>query len=173
MQVSRILMESEYAEDKLGSTLIIQNCLIPKGDITWREDLPIFASFFDDGLIWDWASCDSFCSRVLKNLVKSQKIRGEREGCARQIAVWRDANNLPNRETCFSPGSRACCYKFVRQQFANRIGLFRQERGGCFGKWVRRTWPQCCLFVSRTYVASGQRGFGTRWKKYLEQSETR
>eukprot|EP00803_Ostreobium_quekettii_P003343 evm.model.scf_362EXC.11 EVM.evm.TU.scf_362EXC.11 scf_362EXC:64437-65566(+) len=130
--IATLLMKSDYTEDKLASSLVFQTCLIPSGSIAWRDSLPWFASFFDDGLIWDWASCDGFCGRVLKHLVMSQKERAEREACARGISEWRNAENLWRQ--------RASCVSFVtlaKQGDAFFPGFKDMLLDGC-GTTVRR-----------------------------------
>ena len=141
-----MLMESEYAEDKFAGALIYQDILIPNGGVTWREDLPTFAGFFDDGHIWDWSTCDWFCVRVLGRLVESQEDLAEREACARQIAKWSEAENLWRmRASCvafvncarqgdaFFPGFRDMVLDICR------LTVRRQERFGQTGTgWVLR-----------------------------------
>ena len=86
------LIRQELTEDKLAGILVIQEILIPAGQIPWRTELPRWARLFDQGFIADWNTCDWFCVRVLGPLAAA-----EGEACARRIADWRRARNLWRR----------------------------------------------------------------------------
>jgi 3-methyladenine DNA glycosylase AlkD len=92
MSLALRLLREAYAEDKLAGMLYLQEVLLPKGAVEWETDLAQFASFFEDGHIQDWNTCDRFCVKVLGSLV-------EREGeeCARAIAAWKEARTLWQR----------------------------------------------------------------------------
>ncbi|GMH35356.1 hypothetical protein BSKO_03224 [Bryopsis sp. KO-2023] len=86
--IAKDLMASGFAEDKLSCVLVYQTKLIPKNHVVWRDELPVFVSFFEKGWICNWSSCDALCMRVLANLVKHQKEESEKEACAQAIASW-------------------------------------------------------------------------------------
>ena len=86
------LIRQELTEDKLAGILLIQEILIPAGQIPWRTELPRWARLFDQGFISDWNTCDWFCVRVLGPLAAA-----EGEACARRITDWRRARNLWRR----------------------------------------------------------------------------
>jgi 3-methyladenine DNA glycosylase AlkD len=83
------LLHSAYGEDKLAGTLLIQEVLIKQGVIDWSADLPLFASFFDQGAIQEWNTCDWFCVKVLNPLIKQHG-----QPCALAIMDWCHAENL-------------------------------------------------------------------------------
>ena len=87
-----MLLEEAYSEDKLAGILFLQEILLPAGALDWRSDLPRFARLFDEGYIRDWSTCDWFCVKVLDPLVEQQG-----EACARAISEWREANSVWQR----------------------------------------------------------------------------
>ena len=87
-----MLLEEDYAEDKLAGVLFLQEILLPAGSLDWRSDLPRFARLFDGEYIRDWSICDWLCVKVLGPLVKQQG-----EACARGISGWREANSVWQR----------------------------------------------------------------------------
>lgn len=100
ISIAFALLYADYGEDKLAGILLLQEKLIPEGLIEAHEFLPQFAQVFQDGAIYDWSTCDWFCMRVLKTMVKR-----EGELCARTIASWQAADSLWQR--------RASCIPFV------------------------------------------------------------
>jgi 3-methyladenine DNA glycosylase AlkD len=100
-------MREDLTEDKLAGILLVQEVLLTEGVIDWRGDLPVLASMFDDGHIYDWNTCDWLCVRVLGPLAER-----EREACARAIAEWRSTANLWRR--------RASGVAFVNHAGADR-----------------------------------------------------
>jgi 3-methyladenine DNA glycosylase AlkD len=87
-----MLLEEDYAEDKLAGVLVLQEILLPAGALDWRSDLPRFARLFDGEYIRDWSICDWLCVKVLGPLVEQQG-----EACARAISKWREANSVWQR----------------------------------------------------------------------------
>jgi 3-methyladenine DNA glycosylase AlkD len=87
-----MLLEEDYAEDKLAGVLVLQEILLPAGALDWRSDLPRFARLFDGEYIRDWSICDWLCVKVLGPLVEQQG-----ESCARAISKWREANSVWQR----------------------------------------------------------------------------
>jgi 3-methyladenine DNA glycosylase AlkD len=87
-----MLLEEDYAEDKLAGVLVLQEILLPAGSLDWRSDLPRFARLFDGEYIRDWSICDWLCVKVLGPLVEQQG-----EACARAISKWREANSVWQR----------------------------------------------------------------------------
>ena len=84
-----MLLEEDYAEDKLAGVLVLQEILLPAGALDWRSDLPRFARLFDGEYIRDWSICDWLCVKVLGPLVEQQG-----EACARAISGWREADGV-------------------------------------------------------------------------------
>lgn len=91
-ELALALVRCEPAEDKLAGVLLIQEILLPDGEVGWRRDLPAYARLFDQGHIYEWNTCDWFCVRVLGPLAA-------RDGasCARAIGDWRRAPGLWRR----------------------------------------------------------------------------
>ena len=87
-----MLLEEDYAEDKLAGVLLLQEILLPAGTLDCHSDLPRFARLFDRGYIRDWNVCDWFCVKVLGPLAEQQG-----EACARAISQWRDADSVWQR----------------------------------------------------------------------------
>ena len=83
------LFDELYTEEKLAGTLFLQEILLPAGMLQPNRDGHRFAVLFAEGKIYDWNVCDWFCVKVLGPL-----IREEGMDWARQIADWRDAENL-------------------------------------------------------------------------------
>lgn len=86
------LLRETFAEDKLAGILLLQEVLLPSGMVRWREDLPRFASLFQQGYIHEWNTCDWLCVKVLGPLAQL-----EGEPCARAISEWRMAEGLWQR----------------------------------------------------------------------------
>ena len=79
--------EEDYAEDKLAGILFLQLYLYDKFDY---EDLLLrFESIFENGYIYDWSVCDWFCTRVLRQMIKTNG----RE-CAEAISKWNTSKNV-------------------------------------------------------------------------------
>lgn len=79
--------EEEYAEDKLAGILLLQLYLYDKFD--YKILLARFTSIFEKGYIYDWSICDWLCTRVLRQLIKTNG----RE-CAETISKWNTATNV-------------------------------------------------------------------------------
>lgn len=86
------LIRLDYCEDKLAGILFLQELLLPAGAVRWQDDVPRFASLFEQGHIYEWNTCDWFCVRVLGPLAEQQG-----PPAARAIADWRTADNLWQR----------------------------------------------------------------------------
>lgn len=79
--------EEEYAEDKFAGILFLQLYLFNKFDC--QVLLTRFESIFENELIYDWSVCDWFCTRVLRQMIKSN---GDK--CAVAITKWNSAENV-------------------------------------------------------------------------------
>lgn len=79
--------EEEYAEDKLAGILFFQLYLYDKFD--YKKLLVKFESIFDNGYVYDWSVCDWFCTRVLRQMIKTY---GDK--CAEAITAWNSAENV-------------------------------------------------------------------------------
>ena len=90
-ELALALLRQESTEDKLSGMLLLQEVLLPAGDLGQR-DVARFASLFRDGALGDWNVCDWFCVKVLGPLVEREGAR-----CARTIADWRASTNLWQR----------------------------------------------------------------------------
>jgi 3-methyladenine DNA glycosylase AlkD len=90
--LSLLLLEENYSEDKLAGVLFLQEILLPAGALEWRSELPRFARLFDEGYIRDWSICDWFCVKVLGPLVEQQG-----EPCARAVSKWRGTQSVWQR----------------------------------------------------------------------------
>jgi 3-methyladenine DNA glycosylase AlkD len=86
------LIRLAYCEDKLAGILYLQELLLPAGAVRWQDDVPRFASLFEQGYIYEWNTCDWFCVRVLGPLAGQQG-----PPAARAIADWRTTGNLWQR----------------------------------------------------------------------------
>lgn len=84
------------AEDKLAGILFLQNHLHDK--LPWEMLLARFEEIYTDELIFDWNVCDWFCVRVLGAMIKKHG-----EGCAKQIASWKDAKYLWKARSALVP----------------------------------------------------------------------
>ncbi len=87
-----VLLRRPIAEEKLAGILIMQELLLPAGELDAARDLPMIAKVFDEGHIADWNTTDWLCVRVLGRLV-------ERDGrpTAELLATWTDAPGLWRR----------------------------------------------------------------------------
>lgn len=79
--------EEEYAEDKLAGIIFFQLYLYDKFD--YKALLSRFESIFENGYIYDWGTCDWFCIRVLRQLIKANGRK-----CAEAISKWHTAQNV-------------------------------------------------------------------------------
>ncbi len=79
--------EEDYTEDKLAGILFLQLYLYKKFD--YKVLLTRFESIFEKGYIYDWSTCDWFCTRVLRQMIKANG----RE-CAEAISEWNTAENV-------------------------------------------------------------------------------
>lgn len=79
--------EEEYTEDKFSGILFLQLYLCDKFD--YQVLLARFESIFENDLIYDWSVCDWFCTRVLRQMIKSN---GDK--CAEAITEWNSAENV-------------------------------------------------------------------------------
>lgn len=86
------LLQQPVAEEKLAGISIMQELLLPAGELIAVRDLPDLAALFDAGYIADWNTTDWICVRVLGRLI-------ERDGrpTAELIASWTDAPGLWRR----------------------------------------------------------------------------
>lgn len=85
--LSKLMLQGEYAEDKLAGILLLQLYLYKCAE--WREIVEMLESVFESGFIYDWNICDWLCVRVLGPLVK---LNGA--DCAKYISNWSEAKNL-------------------------------------------------------------------------------
>jgi 3-methyladenine DNA glycosylase AlkD len=90
--LSLLLLEEDYSEDKLAGVLFLQEILLQEDKLDWRSELPRFARLFDRGYIRDWSICDWFCVKVLGPLVEQQG-----EPCARAVLEWRETDSVWQR----------------------------------------------------------------------------
>jgi 3-methyladenine DNA glycosylase AlkD len=90
--LSLLLLEEDYSEDKLAGVLFLQEILLPEDKLDWRSELPRFARLFDREYIRDWSICDWFCVKVLGPLVEQQG-----EPCARAVLEWRETDSVWQR----------------------------------------------------------------------------
>ncbi len=79
--------EEDYAEDKFAGILFLQLYLYNKFD--YQVLLSRFESIFDNGYVYDWSVCDWFCTRVLRQMIKTY---GDK--CAETITAWNSAENV-------------------------------------------------------------------------------
>ena len=79
--------EEAYAEDKFAGILFLQLYLYNKFD--YQVLLSRFESIFENELIYDWSVCDWFCTRVLRQMIKTY---GDK--CAEAITAWNSAENV-------------------------------------------------------------------------------
>jgi 3-methyladenine DNA glycosylase AlkD len=87
IDIAMMLMESDFAEDKLAGILYLQSYLFDCVD--WQIMLPRYEKLYDRGAIFDWSTDDWFCVRVL-----SPTIAKYGEECADRFAGWSEADNL-------------------------------------------------------------------------------
>lgn len=80
------LIQKHYFEDKLAGTVLLQDHVIPQGELTLNH-LPELQSLYVNGNINDWSTCDWFCVRVLGKLAKD-------EGGVAKLLEWANAENL-------------------------------------------------------------------------------
>lgn len=88
-ELALALFAGQYTEEKLAGTLFLQEILLPAGAIDPNTAIPRFAALFDEGLIYDWNTCDWFCVKVLGPLIEST-----RADSANAILGWHKAANL-------------------------------------------------------------------------------
>lgn len=79
--------EEEYAEDKLAGILFLQLYLYDKFD--YKTLLSRFESIFENGYVYDWSVCDWFCTRVLRQMIKTNGRQ-----CAEALSKWNTAENV-------------------------------------------------------------------------------
>ncbi len=86
------LLRRPIAEEKLAGILLMQQLLLPHGEIDAARDLPVIATIFDDGHIAEWSTTDWLCVRVLGPLIA-------RDGrpTAELLAGWTAAPGLWRR----------------------------------------------------------------------------
>ncbi len=80
------LVRKKYFEDKLAGTVLLQDHVMPRGELR-LEHLHEVECLYTDGSINDWSTCDWFCVRVLGKLAKE-------EGGVAKLLEWADAENL-------------------------------------------------------------------------------
>lgn len=83
------LIARSFTEDRLAGILLLDEILIPAGDLDAADRLPQLAAWFDDGHLADWNVVDWTCVKALQTLVERQG-----EPTARAILAWHDAANL-------------------------------------------------------------------------------
>lgn len=76
-------------EDKLAGIVLMQDHLIPTGNLTLEHHLNEMAELFDNSHISDWSTCDWFCVRVLSTLVKA-----DMPNAVPKVLAWHDAENV-------------------------------------------------------------------------------
>lgn len=81
------LFESGIAEDKLAGILFLQDYLYDR--LPWQEMLDRYARLYQQGLIFDWNTCDWFCVRVLGPTIQRHGM-----DCASAVNRWMLAENL-------------------------------------------------------------------------------
>lgn len=88
------LLAEPIAEQKLAGILVMQEILLPAGELDASRDLPLIAARFDDGSIADWNTTDWLCIRVLGPMI-------DRGGLptARLITGWVEAPSLWRRRS--------------------------------------------------------------------------
>ena len=86
------LLEQPVAEQKLAGILVMQELLLPAGDLTAGRDLAPLAQCFDRGHIADWNTTDWLCVRVLGPLILRE---GRPAGDI--LAGWTDAPSMWRR----------------------------------------------------------------------------
>lgn len=86
------LVRRPIAEEKLAGILLMQELLLPAGQIRAARDLPVVAALFDKGHIADWNTTDWLCVRVLGKLIEN-----DGRPTAKRIAAWTDAPGLWRR----------------------------------------------------------------------------
>jgi 3-methyladenine DNA glycosylase AlkD len=77
-------------ENALAVYVLLQDATLQR--LEPERDLPTIASWFDDGHVADWNSCDWLCVRVLGPMIERHG-----EPAARTIAAWHDAPGLWRR----------------------------------------------------------------------------
>ena len=99
------LMRRPIAEEKLAGILVMQELLLPIEELSAGRDLPVIASIFDAGQIWEWNTTDWLCVRVLGPMIEQQG-----RPTAERIATWAGAPGLWRRRAAavaFVPAVRA------------------------------------------------------------------
>jgi 3-methyladenine DNA glycosylase AlkD len=86
------LLTRPVAEEKLAGILIMQELLLPAGELDPERDLLRLASTFDRDFIWEWNTTDWLCVRVLGPMIESGGRR-----VASRIAHWVEAPGLWRR----------------------------------------------------------------------------
>jgi 3-methyladenine DNA glycosylase AlkD len=89
---AQTLIQQEWAEDKLAGILILQEVMLKRQMLDWRQYLPAMAQLFDQGYIQEWNTCDWFCVKVLGPMIKQQG-----QDCAIAVAAWCEAEVLWRR----------------------------------------------------------------------------
>jgi hypothetical protein len=64
------LLEQPIAGQQLAGVLVMQELLLPAGELSGARDLPLIAQRSDDGHIADWNTTDWSCVRVLGPLIE-------------------------------------------------------------------------------------------------------
>jgi len=83
------LIKREYTEDKLAGILLLHELLLPSGTVDWKIDIPVFASYFYEGFIYDWNLCDWCCVKVINDVIAENEL-----ACAEAVSNWHTAENL-------------------------------------------------------------------------------
>ncbi len=90
-QTALVLLEEEFAEDKLAGVLLFEAFLV-ESDYDPTELLESFQLLFDYEFICDWNTTDWLCVKVLGKFAKRMDPE-----FARKIMAWKSAKNLWRR----------------------------------------------------------------------------
>lgn len=82
------MFRQPIAEQKLAAILVLQEHLLPAGEILAFRDLSELQTLFQQGYIQDWNTTDWLCVRVLGPLVEKDAT----DSTANMIASWVSAN---------------------------------------------------------------------------------
>jgi 3-methyladenine DNA glycosylase AlkD len=83
------LVRQRHTEDKLAGILLLDEVLIPAGEINAQRDVPEIAGWFDEGHLADWNIVDWTCVKALNSLVAAEG--GE---AGKRILSWCHADCL-------------------------------------------------------------------------------
>ena len=89
LEVTKILFQSKYAEDKYAGSIIINLKLLHQEN--YQEIISQCSQALEAGHFYEWSSTDWLCVRVLSPIVQSSKK------CAKEISSWHKSENLWKR----------------------------------------------------------------------------